>query len=93
MSLGKIQFLPPCIWNLPFMSYRLSELHGEVDSVQSKTVLTINVPVVSTVWDVMILMQENPFRGPLKGVGPENRDLFWALKWRRAKLKKVEKAA
>jgi hypothetical protein len=20
---GKIQFLPPCIWNLPFMSYRL----------------------------------------------------------------------
>jgi hypothetical protein len=21
---GKIQFLPPCIWNLPFMSYRLS---------------------------------------------------------------------
>ncbi len=21
---GKIQFLPPCIWNLSFMSYRLS---------------------------------------------------------------------
>jgi hypothetical protein len=22
ISVGKIQFLPPCIWNLPFMSYR-----------------------------------------------------------------------
>ncbi len=22
-SFGKIQFLPPCIWNFPFMSYRL----------------------------------------------------------------------
>jgi hypothetical protein len=26
--------------------------------------------------DIMILMQENPFQGPLKGVGPENRDFF-----------------
>ncbi len=24
----------------------------------------------------MILMRENPFRGPLEGVGPENRDFF-----------------
>ncbi len=24
----------------------------------------------------MILMRENPFRGPLEGVGPENRDCF-----------------
>ncbi len=23
LSFGKIQFLPPCIWDLPFMSYRL----------------------------------------------------------------------
>jgi hypothetical protein len=23
IDFGKIQFLPPCIWNLPFMSYRL----------------------------------------------------------------------
>ncbi len=23
MSFGKIQFLPPCIWNVPFISYRL----------------------------------------------------------------------
>ncbi len=23
ISFGKVQFLPPCIWNLPFMSYRL----------------------------------------------------------------------
>jgi hypothetical protein len=78
------------------MSYRLSELHGEVDSIQ--TSLTINVPVVYMVRDEMILMPENPFRGPLKGVDPENRDLFWALKWQRAKRvpfvpKKVEKAA
>jgi hypothetical protein len=26
--------------------------------------------------DVMILMRENPFRGPLAGVGPGNRDFF-----------------
>ncbi len=26
ISFGKIQFLPPCIWNLPFMSYRLRQL-------------------------------------------------------------------
>ncbi len=25
VSFGKIQFLPPCIWNLPFMSYCLWE--------------------------------------------------------------------
>ncbi len=24
----------------------------------------------------MILMRENPFRGPLEGVGPENQDFF-----------------
>jgi hypothetical protein len=33
--------------------------------------LTINVPVVYMAWDVMIFMQENPFRGLLDG---------WALK-------------
>jgi hypothetical protein len=32
--------------------------------------LTINVPVVYTARDVMILMGENPFRGPLEEVGP-----------------------
>jgi hypothetical protein len=32
----------------------------------------------------MILMGENPFRGPLEGVGPENRGRFWALKWQQA---------
>jgi hypothetical protein len=26
ISFGKIQFLPPCIWNLPFMSYHLGTL-------------------------------------------------------------------
>jgi len=36
--------------------------------------------------DVMILMRENSFRGPLEGVGPENPDFVgpW-LKWQRAK--------
>ncbi len=27
---GKIQFLPPCIWNIPFMSYRLRGLQRDV---------------------------------------------------------------
>jgi hypothetical protein len=40
-------------------------------------VLTINVPVVYMARDGMILMGENSFRGPLEGVGPENRDFFW----------------
>jgi hypothetical protein len=33
-------------------------------------------PVVHKAQDVMILIGENPFRGLLEGVGPENRDLF-----------------
>ncbi len=27
VSFGKIQFLPPCLWDLTFISYRLSHLH------------------------------------------------------------------
>jgi len=38
--------------------------------------LTINIPVVYTAQDVLILMGENPFRGPLEGVGPENRNFL-----------------
>jgi hypothetical protein len=38
---------------------------------------------VYMMWDVMILMGENPFRGPLDVVGPENPD-FWAQNWQRA---------
>ncbi len=41
--------------------------------VRSKN-LIINVPVVHMARDVMILKRANPFRGPLEGVGPENRD-------------------
>jgi hypothetical protein len=41
--------------------------------------ITINVPVVFMGRDVMILMQANPFQGPLEGVGPENRDFFGPL--------------
>jgi hypothetical protein len=36
----------------------------------------MNVPVVYMKRDVMILMQAIPFRGPLEGVGLENRDFF-----------------
>ncbi len=36
--------------------------------------ITINVPVVYMARDVKILMRENPFRGLLEGLGPENRD-------------------
>ncbi len=42
----------------------------------NKWTLTINVPVVYMARGVMILMRENPFREPLEGVGPENRDFF-----------------
>ncbi len=45
-------------------------------SVQRCWIITINVPVVYIARDVMILMRENQFRGPLKGLGPENRDFF-----------------
>ncbi len=38
--------------------------------------LTINVPVVYMVRDVMILMRANLFRGPSEGEGPENLDVF-----------------
>ncbi len=43
--------------------------------IQAKDI-TVNLPVVYMARDVMILMRENPFRGPLEGVGPENRDFF-----------------
>jgi hypothetical protein len=36
----------------------------------------IKVPVVYMARDVMILIGENPFRGPLEGVGLENRDFL-----------------
>ncbi len=36
ISSGKIQFLPPCLWDLPFMSYRLCEgLHHAMWAVKS----------------------------------------------------------
>jgi hypothetical protein len=41
-------------------------------TVQMCYIITINVPVVHLVRDVMILMRENPFRGLFEGVGPEN---------------------
>ncbi len=61
-------------WNRhSFCLYRVGQRHRET--------LTINVPVVYMAWDVVIiLMRANPFRGPLEGVGPENRDFFEALK-------------
>jgi hypothetical protein len=44
-------------------------------------VLTINVPVVVMARYVMILRGATSLQGALEGVGPENRDFFWALKW------------
>jgi hypothetical protein len=38
--------------------------------------LTFIVPVVYIARDVMILMRANIFRGPLEGVGLENRAFF-----------------
>ncbi len=39
------------------------------EAVRGNAELTINVPVV-------YMMRENPFRGPLEGVGPKNLDFF-----------------
>jgi hypothetical protein len=39
-------------------------------------ILTSNAPVVDMARDIMIWMRENRFRGPLEGVGPENRYFF-----------------
>jgi hypothetical protein len=43
--------------------------------------LTINVSVVFMARYVMVLRGATSLRGALEGVGPENRDFFWALKW------------
>jgi hypothetical protein len=43
--------------------------------------ITINVPVVFMARYVMILRGATALRGALEGVGPENLDFFWALKW------------
>jgi hypothetical protein len=46
---------------------------------QNTKVMYIKLPMyLFFIWllDVTILMRENPFRGPLKGVGPENQDFF-----------------
>ncbi len=44
--------------------------------IDIKYVLTMNVPVVYMARDITFWMQENPFRGPLEGVGPESQDFF-----------------
>ena len=38
--------------------------------------ITINVPVVYMVRDVVSLRRWNPFRGGVEGVGPESQDFF-----------------
>jgi hypothetical protein len=40
-----------------------------------------NVSLVNVTWKVMILLRTNPLQGSLEGVGHENLDFFWALKW------------
>jgi hypothetical protein len=42
---------------------------------KSLTIITFNVPVVLA-WDVMVLIRENPFQGPLEGASPKNVDFF-----------------
>jgi hypothetical protein len=42
----------------------------------TKILTKLTLPVVYMTQDVMILMRANLFRGPLKEVGPENRDIF-----------------
>jgi hypothetical protein len=44
-------------------------------SIKFALILTINVPVVYMVRDVVILRRANPFRGRFEGVGPESRDI------------------
>ena len=43
-----------------------------------KQVLTIYGPMIYTAPYVMCLMGENPFQGPLEGLGHESQDFFWA---------------
>ena len=41
-----------------------------------RTIITINLPVVYMVRDVVIWMQANPLRVPFEGVGHENQDFL-----------------
>jgi hypothetical protein len=50
--------------------------HADAQRLSSGYELTINVPVIDMAGNVMILMRENPIRGPLEGVDPENQDFF-----------------
>ncbi len=52
------------------------ERRGEGQQLTNLSRKTINVPVVYKARHVMILMRENTFRGPLEGLGPENRNFF-----------------
>ncbi len=60
---GKIQFLPPCIWNIPFMSYRLRIMQGDTTSTaqQAKSIrpkfrylraMKISEKTASQIWDM-----------------------------------------
>ena len=39
--------------------------------------ITINVPVVYIVRDIVVLWRANPFPGPFEGVGPKSQDFFF----------------
>ncbi len=41
-----------------------------------KSAITTYAPAVYRARDIMIFMGANPYRGPLEGMGPENRDFF-----------------
>jgi hypothetical protein len=55
---------------------RVEEEPNHTTARKPSPLLTLNLPVVYMARDEMTLMGENPFREPLKGVGPENRDCF-----------------
>jgi hypothetical protein len=76
---------------IPLLSIQYTE--PLLDNLSWITILTVNVPVVYMMRDVMVLMRANPLQGPLEGVGPEI-ETFLGLEMVRAKqvplgLKKV----
>ncbi len=76
---------------LPSLLHPLTKLTFQSNSSLSKASrastpssgrkITINVPVVFMAQYLMVLRGATSLRGALEGVGHENWDFFWALKW------------
>ncbi len=54
------------------MDLKIKSCNNQVDCTQGKCKLTINVPVVFMVRNIMVLRGATSLRGALEGVGPEN---------------------